>query len=66
MKSVREEHSILKLAEGIAAGKPTVTLDAKEARDVLDRVKNLEHALARQIRSGYERSITQPPKPKAS
>ena len=58
MDVLREEHSILRLAEGIAKGDRTVTLDAKDARQVLDRVKNLEDALTGLLRSTYERSVT--------
>jgi hypothetical protein len=55
MKVISEEHSILKLAEGLSKGTRTVTLDAKDVQHVLDRVKSLEHALVTQIRSSYER-----------
>ena len=58
MDGLHEEHSILRLAEGIARGNQAVTLDVKDAMRVLDRVKNLEHALAELIRSHYERQHT--------
>lgn len=57
MKLFKEEQSVSKLAAGVARGSRTVTLDAQDAQLVLDRVKSLEHALASQIRSGYERSL---------
>lgn len=56
MELMNEEQSILKLAAGIAKGNGAVTLDAKDAKQVLSRVKNLEQALAAVLRSSYERA----------
>ena len=56
MNAVKEEHSILRLIEGIASGQRIVTMDAQDAQRVLDRVKKLEDALAGLIRSFYERT----------
>lgn len=56
MDVVLEEHSVLRLAEGIAAGDRIVILDAQDARQVLSRVKKLEQALAQLLRSSHERS----------
>lgn len=66
MDALRQEHSILRLAEGIAKGNRAVTLDVMDAQLVLDRVKNLELALADVLRSGYERHSLSTSEPKAS
>lgn len=56
MDGLKEEHSILRLAEGIAKADRAVTLTMDDAKRVLDRVNNLEHALAGLLRSFHERS----------
>lgn len=52
---MHEEHSILRLEEGVAKGHSAIVLDTQEAKRVLARVKSLEQALAGLIRSQYER-----------
>ena len=56
MDGLQEQHSILKLAEGIAKADRDVVLSVNDAKRVLDRVNNLEHALATLLRSFHERS----------